>query len=386
MTPGREHQTYSFAYLHIRESFWRDRRSRHLAAGALLASLLLATAAWALLRVEPHPAPSALRDDARIVRVAAVEWIQESSELRFPGTTRAARRAALSFAVPGRLIERGVDVGDAVEAQSALARLDPAPFRNEVRAAESARAEVQAKLDQLSRDQVRLAQLHERGVTARQRLETVSAAAQEARASLAVAQTRLQEARRRLSETTLAAPFAGHVTRVHLEPGEYAQAGAPVLSVSGSGGLELEVETPEAVAAGLVESQAVRVSFPLTGRPPIAARLVSVARGAEGPGRLFPVVAEFPFAPGLMAGMAAELVVRIDAGEQLAVPLAAIVDPNGMHPTLFRVRDDRAQRVEIEVRSLVGERVTVTGPLAAGDLVVVAGHGVLLDGDSVEVR
>jgi multidrug efflux pump subunit AcrA (membrane-fusion protein) len=84
--------------------------------------------------------------------------------------------------------------------------------------------------------------------------------------------------------------------------------------------------------------------------------------------------------------MAGELIVRASRGPQLAVPLASIIDPSGKHPYVFRVADGRAERVPVEVRTLVGERITVVGALHAGDRVVVAGHAVLLDGDPVEVH
>ncbi len=41
------------------------------------------------------------------------------------------------------------------------------------------------------------------------------------------------EARRRLDETSLSAP--GTVTEVHFEPGEYALAGMPVVTLAGAG-------------------------------------------------------------------------------------------------------------------------------------------------------
>jgi multidrug efflux pump subunit AcrA (membrane-fusion protein) len=55
--------------------------------------------------------------------------------------------------------------------------------------------------------------------------------------------------------------------------------------------------------------------------------------------------------------------------------------------SVFRVRDNVARRVAVEVDRVVGERVVVTsGDLSPGDQVVYAGMTRLADGDAVEVR
>ena len=357
-----------------------------IAALSIAVAVIGAIVAWAATHAARDGAALAPMPEPRVVRVAPVDVIEEAHELRFPGTTRAVRRANLSFVVSGRLSERAVDLGDRVERGALLARLDPQPFRNEVRSAEAIVAEVDERLDQISRERHRLTRLHAVGVASERELERAKSSQEQLRASFALAESRLREARRLLAEATLVAPFDGTVTGVHREPGEFVQQGAVVLKLSGDDGLEIQIEVPESVASALAESQTARVSFPLTALPAAQARLTSVSRGTEGPGRLFPIVAELQPTPGVIPGMAGELSVRVSRGPQLAVPLASIVDPSGKHPYVFRVADGRVERVPVEVRTLVGERITVAGALRAGDEVVVAGHAVLLDRDPVQVR
>jgi RND family efflux transporter MFP subunit len=318
--------------------------------------------------------------------VARVSVIEEADELRFPATTRAVQRANLSFVVGGRVIARPVHVGDRVEAGTLLVRLDPEPLRNEVRSEEAALAEVSARLEQIERERSRQALLHDQGVSSKRSLEEVTTSLGRLKASLELAESRLREARRRLSEATLVAPFGGTVTRVHVEPGEFAQEGATVLTLSGDGGLELEVEVPESVASALVEGQEAKVRFPLAEIPDLPARLTSVSHGTEGPGRLFPVVAKLEPNPSVVAGMAGELTLRASGEPRLAVPLASIIDPSGRHPHVFRVDAGRAERVPVKVRRLVGDRITVEAEIDIDQSVVVEGHVVLLDGDPVQTR
>jgi RND family efflux transporter MFP subunit len=358
----------------------------HVAGASITAAAIMAGVAWAATRPAHISTTGAPLPESRVVRVAPVNIIEEAHELSFPGTTRAVRRANLSFVVAGRLIERAVDLGDRVEQGTVLARLDPHPFLNEVRSAEAGLAEIDARLEQIERDRHRLVRLHAEGAVSERELEQAATSADQSLASFKLAESRLNEARRRLAEATLAAPFDGTVTRVHLEPREFALEGATVITLLGNDGIEIEVEVPESVASALVEGQEAKVGFPMAGRPAAPARLKSVSRGSEGPGRLFPIVAELGTTPGLISGMAGELIVRSSVGPHLAVPLVSIIDPSGKHPYVFRVRSGRAERVSIEVRTLVGDRVTVGAALETGDSVVVAGHAVLLHGDPVQIR
>jgi multidrug efflux pump subunit AcrA (membrane-fusion protein) len=90
-------------------------------------------------------------------------------------------------------------------------------------------------------------------------------------------------------------------------------------------------------------------------------------------------------AAGVVPGITAEVELSLAAEARPAVPLAAVIDPGGSHAAVFRVSGGRVERVPVEVRELVGSRVTVEARLAPGDLVVVAGHASLVDGEAVEV-
>jgi RND family efflux transporter MFP subunit len=343
-------------------------------AGALLALAVLGGGlTWAATRTTRDTVAAAPGGESRVVRVAPVTILVEGQELR------------LSFVVAGRLAERPVDLGDRVEQGDPLARLDPRPFLNEVRTSEAALAEVSARLEQTERHRHRVTRLHAEGIASQRSLEEAVTTEDQLRASFDLARSRLREARRAFAEATLVAPFDGTITRVYLEPGEFAREGAAIATLSGDGGLEIEVELPESVASTVVEGQEASVRFPLAGDRVSRARIKSVSGGAEGPGRLFPIVAELYPTSGVIPGMTGELLVRASSGKRLAVPLASIIDPSGKHPYVFRVRDGSARRVPVAVHRLVGDRVTVSASLEEGDSIVIDGHFVLLDGDPVQV-
>lgn len=333
------------------------------------------------------PAPPHGVDRLRVVvRLAGVEQLDGQRSIRFSGIIRARHRAVLSFSAPARVAERPVDVGQRVRAGDALASLDARGFGNAVGTARAAVAELAVRRAQAERDRVRVNHLVEVKAATSEELEHVAAAADAVRAAYDSASAQLAEAERVQGEAVLRAPFAGTVTAVMLQPGEWAAPGMPVVELSGDGDLELHVEVPESVVPAVREGLPVTAELPFASQIRLSGRISSVSRAAAGPGRLFPVVVDLAGTEGVAAGMTAELLLPMRTDADLTVPLQAVVNPGSSSPAVFVVHEDRAHRVAVEVGQIVGERVAVRGELRAGERVVVAGHTQLTEGDQVEVR
>jgi RND family efflux transporter MFP subunit len=183
----------------------------------------------------------------------------------------------------------------------------------------------------------------------------------------------------------LRAPWAGTVVAVNAEPGENVAPGRRIVTLSGSGALEVEIQVPESVASQLSEGADVVVRFPASRREPVTGRIERVSRDTFGAGALFPVTIALPKRDDIVAGLSVRAELDLGVDNTLLVPVAAVVDPGGQRPTVHRIVDGRAERLEIDVHGLEGERVAVTGALVAGDRVVVGGQRGLLQGELVEV-
>ncbi len=353
----------------------------------------LATVAGAIyLSADSEPLASDTGRAIKRVRAVEVEAATERRELRFSGVTRAARHARLAFSIGGRVVARPVDVGDRVSKGQVLARVDSLEIQNAIATARGALAEIAARRSQVERDLERTRRLVEAKAATEEELEKTRAGLDAVQAAEDAARARLRETERLLGETGLEAPYSGTVTEVFFEPGEYASPGRPVVTLSGDGDLELEVEVPESVVPRIEKGDEVVVAVPLLGRT-VAGRIDSVGRAAAGPGRLFPVVAKIPEASGMVVGATAELVLALESDDALAVPVEAVVNPGGRRPAIFRVvassGSARVDKVLVEVGTLLGARVTVSADgqsLGVGDLVVVGGQRGLLDGEAVEVE
>jgi RND family efflux transporter MFP subunit len=320
------------------------------------------------------------------VRAARVEFTRDAQQVRFPGIVAAVKRAKLSFTIGGRMESRPVEIGDHVEKGGVLARLDHRGISNGIASASAALLQINAHIEQVERDRRRFESLVKANASAAVKLERVMEKEKVLSATKAAAEVKLREAERLLEESTLRAPFAGTVTEVFLEPGEYATPGLPVVLLSGDRDLEIRVEVPESIISKLSVGDEVAIDLPVAGAKGLKGKIRYLGRAAGGRGRLFPVLTALEPTSRAVPGMTAEVEFRTDRGPALTVPLSAVINPAGQCPELFLVKAGKAEKVRVEVGRITGDRVTITGPLGRDDRVVCGGHLSLMDGDPVEVR
>src|SRR5690606_8363249 len=159
-------------------------------------------------------------------------------------------------------------------------------------------------------------------------------------AARAAAQVDLDEAKRLLAEASLRAPFDAVVSEVRSEVGEYVLTGSPVVVLAGVGAIELEVDVPESLLVGLAAGDAVTLRIPALEGPDNQARIVdgtipALGHSAPAQGRLFPVLVRLAPTEGLVPGMAAELLLELPEPAAISVPVEAVINPGGMHPSVL---------------------------------------------------
>lgn len=332
--------------------------------------------------VTPEQAPSKV--SVRVSEVTGGE--SRDLPLRFSGIVRATQRATLTFQVSGTLRERPVELGQRVQTGDLLARVYN-PALEPARDSASARLEeLRTQYQQAEREWQRSSRLHERGVVSEQTLEQLAARRDALEASVATARAALAEATQLLEESTLRAPFSGRVEALLVERDEFVAAGQPVMRLSSPEGREVEVRVPAFLLDHVELAQSLPVwSVQDRSQPPQTGSVVEIAQAGAIRGELHPVLVSLPV-DSLEPGEPVEVGITPERRAALTVPLLSVVR-YAEGTSVFRISDDRAQRVPVQVERVVGERVVVrSGQLAAGDQVVYAGMTRLADGDTVEVR
>lgn len=357
-------------------------RSKHHIS--LIVGLLFMGAAvvlWAMPADKPLPTDTAGR--LRVL-LGTVQVAHTQRSARFAGVTQAKNRAVLSFAVPARMLDRQIESGSKVVRGQVLARLDNREFRNAVTLAHATFSELKTQLVQAKRDRTRMERLEASDVVPVSELEKVSTRQTALESSLAAAAARLKESRRLLEEAVLRAPFSGTVTKVYIQPGEWAVPGQPAIELTGDGDIELLVQVPETMIDRVSKGQAVQVQLPFADNRLVPGRISSIAKAALTAGRLFPLKVALADAPGLVAGLTAQVILDLSTQGVLTVPLAAVVNPGASQPYLFLYDGGKVNRRTISIGSIIGDRIVVSGNLSEGDRVAISGQGQLTDGQRVE--
>lgn len=327
------------------------------------------------------------------VRPALVVPVRDAgaSSLQLVGEIRAAQRAELAFAVGGRVQSVLVEPGDTVQRGQVLAQLDEQPLRAQraTAAGEVARAKAQAGELALRAERVR--QAHQAGATGAGEWTAVQAELAAAEAALKAAQAQENNAQWSLDQAQLRAPFSGVVGVRHLEAGQTAGPGAPVLNIDGTG-RELVLTAPATLP--LKVGQAVTLTpaqADLQSAQALPSRVLRVASRQDAGGTVRVTLAapanamvgstwaiHIPTAVGNTASTAAPTGVL--------VPLRAVVPgaQAGQGHVLRLAQDGKTtERVDVTLGSTQGDWVHVAQGLTSTDRVVLAGAAHLQPGTAI---
>lgn len=325
---------------------------------------------------EAPPPPAAPRL-VRTLKVGAGDTAINGIDRTYSGEVRARSETTLGFRVAGKIVERRVDVGQAVKAGQVLARLDPVDAGLQLTQAEAQHALAAADL-------ARYRDLRTKNF--------VSASALDAReTAFKAAEAQAQLAKNQAGYTTLVAERNGVVSQVLAEAGQVVGAGQAVFRLAPDGEREVAISIPESEIGAFKPGQAAKVSFWATAGAadrPVSGRLREVSPVADPVTRTFAARISLQDAdPLLPLGMTAT--VRFPNGtggaSTLFVPLTAIFQ-QGNQPAVWIVGADNTVKLQpVSVSAYTDSGAVVTGGLAGGEQIVAAGVNLLTAGEKVRV-
>lgn len=351
-----------------------------------------------LLACGPDPDPNQDREPTTVVtasvqaipvRVARVTQRISDESLRFAGISRARQRASLTFQVGGVLQSRDADIGQPVVAGQVLAQLYNPQLEPSRDAARSRLEQLRADIAQAERDLTRTEQLYQRNVSPLSDLEQQRAQVDGLRAAVGNAEAALQQTQSMLAENTLRAPFAGDIEAVLREPGEFVQAGQPVIRLASRDGMEIEVRVPAHLLRDLQVGQPLSVWSSLSDNRHTG-QILEMGSSSSGSNTLFPLVVSLD-GEDIRAGEAFEVGIPRRLEPARVIPITAVMrSADGL--TVFRFTADgpgatgTVSRIPVQISELLGDDAVLTGDnLDLQDTVVYAGLTRLASGDRVRV-
>lgn len=419
----------------------RDRRRRSAAPFPLFAAAALAaTLGVACSRGGDAAATGDVVRPVKTMRVAAADATTSRS---FPGRVEATKRVELAFQVPGLVVNIPVTEGQRVKKGDLVAQLRQDEFRARLTALEGqldqARAVLaalrvgerqeerlrreaavraaDARLANARADFNRFAELVTSNAVSRAEYERAEAAfkvaeeeyksalqllekgtqareeditAQEA--SVRSLEGRVDEARIQLADCTLTAPYDGVVAEVFVQRQQTVRAGQPIVRYQNVDEIDVTVDVPEAVMATDIRSPLVtsmEATFSSVPGRSFPVRVREVSQFADPTTQTFLVRFAMP-APedvSILPGMSASVSVarrNADDTTALRVPLTAVIKRPTGDTVVWLVDEGGAVRSKpVTLGAVTGGDVIVTGGVAVGDRVAIAGTSFLRDGMKV---
>lgn len=317
--------------------------TRFLPKGSLLLRMALVSVLAGLV-----PASISFAADAPATSVVVQ---MREVDVGFPveATVEAVHQATVAAQISGRVLDVRVDAGQRVRQGELLMRLD-------AREAAGSDASAQATLAQAGAAYERTKNLHAQKFVSQAALDQAAAAWKAAQGAASASGAGV-------SHGTVTAPISGVVAQRHVELGEMAALGKPLITVFDPKSLRVIASLPQYKLAELKKSGRARIEFPETGIWVDALRVEILptvdARSHTATARLYlPDNIE-----GVVPGMFARAHFTVGHAPKLTVPSAAILRRGEV--TAVYVLDDKGGARLRQVR--VGEAVS------GGELEVLAG-------------
>jgi membrane fusion protein, multidrug efflux system len=347
---------------------------------------LVALTAIALLSA-CRPESESQAPEVRPVRTVTVVKREAGETVAFTGRVEAENETRLAFRIGGRMIERSANVGDRVEPDQVVAKLDPQDELNALRAAQAAVAAARAQFSEAKSEFERQKFLLSRDVASRAQFERAEQALETARAQLDTAEAQSKTAEDQVGRTELRVDAAGVVTAAPVEPGEVVQAGQMIIRIARQDGRDAVFDVPGQVLRSAPGDPLITVS--LTDDPAVKAtgRVREVSPQADPVTRTFEVKVGLTDAPAAMRlGSTVVGRMQLDATPTIELPATALTELD-RRPAVWVV-DPKTLTVSprnVEVLRHNPATVAIASGLEPGEIVVTAGTQALHPGQKTRL-
>jgi len=325
----------------------------------------------------------------RPVVLAQVEVRDIEERVTAAGQLLAKQRADVAAQVPGEVTAILVDEGQAVSESAVVIEIDPQRRTLDLDRARARLSEAAAALLEAQRADRRQRALAQQKVASRAQLEQANAALEAARARVQAVQADLGAAERAMSDSRVAARFAGVIGRRFVSRGEFVQPGQKLFELVSLDPVEVEFNLPESDAARLRTGLPLAVTVAPYPGEVFRAEVSMVSPVIDAQTRTVRVKALLANPDGrLRPGLFARAELGIAQHEDVLLVSEEALLQRADGKVVFRAVDGgtRAERRIVEVGPMRAGMVEIRSGLAPGDTVIVRGHSSLVDGAAIAAR
>ncbi|MDX1609542.1 MAG: efflux RND transporter periplasmic adaptor subunit [Halofilum sp. (in: g-proteobacteria)] len=282
----------------------------------------------------------------------------------------AVNQSTVSAQTTGRIVELPYDVDDYVEKGAVIVRFRDNEQRARLERTQANLEEARARLAQAESEFERIRSVFEQGAVSKSRLDQARAEFESARARVEAARAALGEAREQLEHTVVRAPYSGIVMARHVQIGETATVGQPLMTGLSLEHLRAVAEVPQRHIRALREHQSARVLLPTGGS--VEATSLRIFPYAQEGTHTFRVRVELPEGQhGVYPGMLVKAGFVSGQSERLLVPADAVVRRSEVTAVYVLDAADHLHFRQVRAGTPVADgRVPVLAGLEPGERVV----------------
>jgi RND family efflux transporter MFP subunit len=284
------------------------------------------------------------------------------------GRVEAVNQATVSAQTSGRIAELPFDVNDYVEAGAVLMRFTDTEQKAALAQAEAAQQEATARLAEANQEFERFSKMIENNSVSRAAFDQSRANRDAARARLNATRSRVEGAKEQLEYTVIRAPYAGIVSKRHVELGELVSPGQPVISGLSLQSLRVNVDVPQSMFHAI---RTIGKAFVYVKGERIAAESLTFFPVADAEANTFRVRVNLPDgAVTLYPGMFVKVGFVVGETQRLLVPAEAVVRRSELSGVYVADGDAVALR-QVRLGRRYGDSIEVLSGLSEGEAVAI---------------
>lgn len=310
---------------------------------------------------------------AEALAIAEVQYREVDVTYAAEAVVEATRQSTVSAQTTGRIVELRYDVGDVVQKGQVIARIDPTELTQVVAGSEAQVAQAKAAYENARVEAERTRDLARQKFVSQAALDRAEAALRIADAQLKAARAGAGQATTSRGYTTIVAPYTGVVSARHVELGEMAAPGKPLLTGFDPADLRVVATVPQYRIGEVRASPRASVEIPSLGRM-VSGTSITVLPAADARSHSTRVRIDLPRdISGVYPGVYARAHFTVGRGRKLVVPTRAVVRRSEVTGVYVVAPDGRVSLRQVRLGETAGTDFT---ELLAG---VVPGEKVALD-------
>ena len=286
--------------------------------------VFLLRAALAGLVLSIALAPAAEAADALAVQTAPVQYREVEQTYAAEGVVEAVKQSTVAAQISGRVVAVNFDVGDSVKKGQVIVRIDSTEVNQAYAASQAQVAQAEAALRNAKAQYERTQRLVEQKFMSAAAMDKAQADYHAARAQLAVAEAGGGQAAATRGYATVTAPYSGVVSARHVELGEMAVPGKPLMTGFDPRELRVTASMPQYQLDAVRRLASASVEFPALKKRIQAARL-TILPAADAQTHTTQVRLDLPAGiEGLYPGMFARAHFAVGRMKKLLIPASAV--------------------------------------------------------------